>query len=303
MRRLLTSINEIWEYHRGIPLFEFVQENGSPWVKGEKRYIRLKDVSVRTTQIGNLALMPAFLQFMRILRGTHFEHEFKDLFSGSHIGLNAKDRVFLRQAQSKFYYVAKGIKDYRSYSEQIGAIYKGLLSNRLLGVRRSIKGGDRYSSPLRLMPLTLVSFNSGLYLLARNPDNPELPPKKYRVETLEKVECLDETFEYPSLFNPERYFGDSFGIYSGEEPENYEVRIALLTPDVEEYVRHRRWTNQDRYECKDGVSSISFVVKDLVEVTSWVLSFGDKVQVLAPRELRDAVREKLVRAQALYSER
>lgn len=296
MRRMLAGINEAWSYHRGMPLFEFIDNEGNPWTQGRPRFIRLKDTSVRTNQIANLALMPAFMQFMRILRGTQIENEFKELYNDSQVELTRKDRIFLKQAHNKFYYVAKGIKDYRGFSKQIGAIYQGLLNNRVLIVTRKSQFPDQPSITLRLRPLTLVNFNSGLYLLALNDKNPDEQPRKYRIETFEKAECSAETFIYPPLFDPEKYFADSFGIYSGKQGQEYTVRLAILTDSAEDYIRSRQWTRHDQYSSVDGKTVLSFRVCDLVEVTSWVLSFGDALKVLGPRELQKSVREKLLNA-------
>ena len=50
----------------------------------------------------------------------------------------------------------------------------------------------------------------------------------------------------------------------------------------------------------DGKLVLKFKVRDLTEVRSWVLGWGDKVTVLKPKVLRDEVTATVLRMSNLY---
>ena len=291
VRRLLKVLNSAWESERGELLFEFVNAAGTAWTQGEDRFIRLRDGAVRFAHTSNLAVIPAYMQLLRLLQGTFLEQDFQTLYDQGRQNLSKKERLYLDRSSRKFYNIIKGAKDYSQQSEQVKQVYKGLLQEKVLSVTR--RKSDGTEAKENLLPLSILLFQGGLYLLANSPDHPDARPKSYRLETLIEVICTRKKFRYPANFDPSAFFKDTFGIFQGESTKIYKVEIEILSPDVVEYLRARRWTANDEYIERAGKTSLRMQVNNLTEVASWVLSFGPSIRVVAPKELRDRVRTSL----------
>jgi len=71
----------------------------------------------------------------------------------------------------------------------------------------------------------------------------------------------------------------------------YDIKLRFL-PKVAENVAEVQWhSTQKAIRNADGSAIVEFRVDGLEEITWWTLGYGDQVQVLAPK----ALREKIVR--------
>jgi proteasome accessory factor B len=69
-----------------------------------------------------------------------------------------------------------------------------------------------------------------------------------------------------------------------------EVRLLFHDAPTAQRARENRWhPSQQAIERPDGRLELRFVVGGLLEITPWVLSWGEAVEVLAPPELRSRV--------------
>jgi predicted DNA-binding transcriptional regulator YafY len=89
---------------------------------------------------------------------------------------------------------------------------------------------------------------------------------------------------------------DAFGISQAKEP--WKVRL-LFAKEVATYVRERVWhPSQHLRERRDGRLEIRLETSGRKELTRWILSWMPHVKVLAPRQLRERVKQRLVQALA-----
>ncbi len=103
------------------------------------------------------------------------------------------------------------------------------------------------------------------------------------------------------LKSTEKYFvgGESFDLYDffgrawSMIPEGriYNIKLRFL-PMVANNVTEVQWhSTQKVRRNSDGSATIEFRVDGLREITWWILGYGDQVQVLAPKALRNKVLE------------
>lgn len=297
--KFLKAINDTWSLHSGNPLFEEVDEDGRPWERSRQRYLRLSDASLRGATAANLAIMPVFLQFLKMLKGTYLERDFASLYGDSARQLKDGERAFLKSTQKKFYYAAKGLKDYSRHSARIETLYNAILREKLIEVRRSKRDKTKVTSTLA--PLTVVLFNNGLYLVALDVERQDGAPLKFRIESFDTVKELAKGFKYPADYSPDLFLKDAFGLHH-ENGVEHVVELELLDPAIVDYVKGRRWSGCDEYfENAAGVPCLRFKTSSLVEVTSWVLGFGPSVRVAGPAKLRTEVAERAERLHQLYA--
>ncbi|WCT72595.1 WYL domain-containing protein [Sphingomonas naphthae] len=127
------------------------------------------------------------------------------------------------------------------------------------------------------------------YLVARDAaKGPKANLQHYRVEEIYKAELLDETFEIDPGFNLKKHAEKGFGSYESER-EFGEVAWRFK-PDAaaraRRYVFHPKQTTE---ELDDGSLIVRFEASGHLEMTWHLYSWGDSVEVLAPRALSDMV--------------
>lgn len=145
----------------------------------------------------------------------------------------------------------------------------------------------RGPGPRRVDPQGLVPRRGVLYLLAR-PEG-EAALRSYRLDRIEAVKGTGERFEPVEAEQLRAHFETRFGVHGGEaEP----VEI-WFDEEAAEFVREREWHASQRLEEReDGGVVLSLVVSGLVEVKSWVQSFGASATLLSPRWLADEIAEE-----------
>ena len=97
----------------------------------------------------------------------------------------------------------------------------------------------------------------------------------------------DEPFEIPHDFDGQKRLRDSW-IVTDEEP--VEVRLLFHDGPAARRARESRWHgSQQEIQRQDGKLELRFTVAGLLEILSWVLGWGDAVEILQPAELRSQV--------------
>ena len=77
------------------------------------------------------------------------------------------------------------------------------------------------------------------------------------------------------------------------------VRI-FFDEKVKRFVMRRKWHPKQQIKTVAGGVEFSTEVEGTLELESWVLSFGDKAEVLEPASLRDSIAKQLSQACARY---
>lgn len=123
----------------------------------------------------------------------------------------------------------------------------------------------------------------------------------FKIERIEAIESLPETYTVPSDFDANAYLGSSWGIVVEGEVKTIRLRIAReLARLMEETV----WHPSQRVERQaDGSALMTLEVADTVEFYSWVLGWADGVEVLSPDDVRTTVMEKAKATLAVYRNR
>lgn len=108
----------------------------------------------------------------------------------------------------------------------------------------------------------------------------------------------NDIFTVPNSFSAEDYLGSSFGIYSPEG--SHAVKIKFLNP-ISEYIAENVWHPSQEVEYHaDGSVTISFKLGNLIEISSWILSWGENAIAIAPDELRENLKCTAQKVAALY---
>jgi len=122
--------------------------------------------------------------------------------------------------------------------------------------------------------------------------------RTFKLERLERAHMLDETYDIPPDFDPDRYLETSWGIMHGEET----VEVVLqFSPQVASRVKESVWhPSQEIDDLKDGGCLFTVSVSEPKEMRPWIRSWGAEVEVLSPPVLRQAIAEEAAKMAAVY---
>ena len=125
------------------------------------------------------------------------------------------------------------------------------------------------------------------YLIAHDSYSQQV--RTFKVERIQSAELTAETYQPPSDFSLDARLQHAWGI---SDEDLVQVRLRFLNPAAARRANETRWhPSQVATENADGTVDLSFEVGGLLEITPWVLGWGDAVEVLAPGELRRRVAE------------
>lgn len=139
-----------------------------------------------------------------------------------------------------------------------------------------------------LDPLRLVFMARGWYLLARSHQHKEV--RTFKMDRVIRISPTDEVFDSDETFSEGRYFGKAWQMIP--EGRLYDVKLRFI-PEVAASVEEVSWhETQSTRRLEDDSLLFEAQVDGIREITAWILSYGDQVDVLGPQELRDHIRQK-----------
>lgn len=112
--------------------------------------------------------------------------------------------------------------------------------------------------------------------------------RSFALHRITAVRPTTDTFVIPTDFSPAKYFAGAFrSIVGGGPPQRVVLRFdAAVAP----YLRERSFhPSQSETSLPDGGLEVTMELSSLVEVRSWILSWGSMVRVIGPADLRRQV--------------
>ena len=141
-------------------------------------------------------------------------------------------------------------------------------------------------------PYALV-FRAGLWYLVGY-CHLRAAPRTFRVDRIEKLKSLSQSFQPPEKFDIHQYLENEF-----KNQPTVQARLKF-TPEAAHIVRSNRLIWESIQENKDGSMVVTMAAPDLNWLASMVLSFANLVTVLDPPELRALVQEWAMATAKLY---
>lgn len=250
------------------------------------------EVTVSPYELMSLYLAQSHLAY---LKGTPFVDDLESVIKKVEAGLPDKTRNHLERIVTTFAPLQRPARAYAAQNKLLDSIRKALLRQFTVVLRGYQKPGAERSKDYLVDPYVLVLYQYGLYLLGYSHRTGEI--RTFAVERIKNVEVTEDMFELPQSFSLAERFDQGFGLI--EEPPQ-EVKI-WISSDWAYFVKERRWhPTQALKPQKDGSVLLTMQCGGLDELTSWVLSFGPGVRVLAPQSLIDNVSSQLTLASKLY---
>jgi predicted DNA-binding transcriptional regulator YafY len=158
--------------------------------------------------------------------------------------------------------------------------------------------GKRLSKEVIVEPYFLEPSAAGFatYLIGYSRTHDQI--RTFKIERIVTAEKLPETFSIPPDADIDALLKSAWGIIFGEG-----IMVKLrFTRDVTWRVKESRWhPSQEVEDLADGGCTLTVSVASLMEIGRWVRSWGDRVEVLAPPELREELRHEALRLARTYA--
>jgi predicted DNA-binding transcriptional regulator YafY len=157
----------------------------------------------------------------------------------------------------------------------------------------------RMAEPQTLIvhPYYLKQYNNRWFLFCCNGDHTNL--SNYPLDRILSVKLAHVPYRDTDI-DFDEYFADMIGVSrrNGQEPEDVVLRFPK---DQYKYVSTKPWHwNQMVIEENDDFVTMQMHVIINYELEQKILSFGDYVEVVAPRSLRDRIKERMEKSLEKY---
>ncbi|MDE7180741.1 MAG: WYL domain-containing protein [Muribaculaceae bacterium] len=144
-------------------------------------------------------------------------------------------------------------------------------------------------------PYFVKRYKQRWYMIGRKEKGGDI--RTYALDRVKKMVTLADKFEMPEL-TPEPFFSNLIGITDSKAPVRT-VRI-LTTPRQAKYFRALPFHSTQEEEINDKYSIFSYRLKINYELVHELLSYGNALKVLEPRELVTMICDELRSTVALY---
>ncbi|GAM09861.1 HTH domain protein [Geobacter sp. OR-1] len=269
----------------------------SEWQNGQKSYrflTRFKDVPPVSFTLQELATMYFLRSQSEIFHGTPFAEELEGIFRKVRSVLPPRFAAHLERIAGAAIPLFQGRHDYTGHAETIKQVRDALVHQNRLTVSYRASGREHADTYL-VDPYTLAFYKGGLYLIAYAHNRGAF--RTFAMERISSVTMERERFELPDDYQPEGRLRDAFGIVAEDAMA---VRIRF-SPVVADSVKGRIWHPSQKFtDTKDGGVELTFSAGGKLEIASWVLSYGEHAEVLAPVELRDMLHRAVTGLSGIY---
>lgn len=278
-----------------------IEEEGHPLTHTEEPGERLWQLPLGYRGLPPLTLSPYELMSLQLARaelahldGTPFVEDLDNVLAKFRASLPAKTINHYDRIPQVFAPLPKPI---RSYSHK-AAIMRDLRKALLLQLTIEIdyrKPGSRTPQCYRVDPYALVLYQRGLYLAGLSWTAKQ--ERTFAVMRMETIRLTEERFELPDRYAGQSRFGPLFGLME-ERPRKVVLHVQA---NIAHLFQECQWhPTQRETPLRGGGLAVSFTAGGLEEIAWWVLSYGERVKVIAPVALVRLVTDKLAKALQRY---
>jgi len=174
-------------------------------------------------------------------------------------------------------------------------ISTGVVMRKRLNISHYHRGRDKHTAR-EISPQRLIHYRDNWYLDAWCHDRDAL--RSFAVDSIEAVELLDKETKSISNEALDAEFAGGYGIFSGKATQ---IATLKFSPTAARWVANETWHPEQKGDFdEEGFYILELPYSHLRELMMDILRHGREVEVLAPKELKDHVRDELDAARANY---
>ena len=188
------------------------------------------------------------------------------------------------------------VEDVPSAREYLAPAIEALRDNRRVRFDYHAFNRTLPTKDILFEPYFLKLFRQRWYVVGMHVEQKKL--KTYALDRISHLNLLTETFEPDGNTNPAEYFKDSFGIVVGQgDVKTVKIKAE---PRQAKYFRALPLHHSQQEFIHDEFSVFCLNLRLSDDFVEQLLSYGSRIEVLEPRELRVRIADELKTALALY---
>ncbi|MHC2584214.1 helix-turn-helix transcriptional regulator [Bradyrhizobium diazoefficiens] len=157
-------------------------------------------------------------------------------------------------------------------------------------------GGSKPGASREVVPYGII-FGRMNYLIGA--DAGATKPKHWRLDRIERLECLDEAATPPAEFDLAAFANTSFAYFEGEQED---VVLHVLPGGMEDFKNHRFHASQTVEAHPEGGVIVRFRASGMLELAWHLFTWGNKIEIVEPVSLRQQITTELRAALAHHEE-
>jgi hypothetical protein len=189
-----------------------------------------------------------------------------------------KDRIFFENVPSSHQFLT--------------TIIQAIRDNRKLKVRYQGYRMDQERT-FELDPYFIREFKRRWYLYGHKDYDKDTKPHMYALDRMMEVEILPDTFKMPEGLDAEAWFQSLYGVRKYDDMKPQQVLLKVYGKQVRYFRSLPLHSSQEEIETHKGYSIFAYNLAPDYDFKQDILSFGDSIEVLEPKELRIEFSEKI----------
>ena len=185
------------------------------------------------------------------------------------------DRIIFENVPSSHQFLTKLIQAIRD-NRKVRVTYKGYTMGQEM--------------TYGLEPYFIREFKRRWYLYAHKDYDKDHEPHMYALDRMSEMEILTETFEIPKDIVAEEWFSPLYGVRKYPDMKRERVVLKVYGKQVQFFRSLPLHHSQEEIESQEGFSIFTYHLAPDYDFRQDILSFGDKVEVLEPEELRNRIK-------------
>lgn len=188
-------------------------------------------------------------------------------------------------------------EDYRGL-EHISPLFNAILYKRALTIEyQDFKSAFQYE--LEFHPHHLKQYNSRWFVFGTDPDKPHLKVSNLALDRIKQMEDKDVPYRESNI-HWEDFFSDIIGVSKHDGPVE-EIKIVIKDEEQASYIRTKPLhQSQKQIRKTERGFETSIRVIPNYELKKLLLSFGERIEVLAPVSLRNTLAEAAKKMKEIY---
>lgn len=168
--------------------------------------------------------------------------------------------------------------------EFLADIVEAMRGNNVINI--TYQGFDKNKPNAVLVnPYCIKVFKLRWYLIAHNKELKCI--RTYALDRIKSLNITDKKFKYPESFSPQLYFKDCFGIIADQKIKTENILLKVHTEQCPYFKALPLHESQQILQFDDEFSLFAYRLKPTFDFIQELLSYGDAIEVLEPKSLRD----------------
>ena len=203
----------------------------------------------------------------------------------------------IEKLQDRIYIIEEALTDPVRVGDLFGKIIDAMKHNNRIKIwYYTVSRGTE--SERVVDPYGLVCKRQNWYLVGYC--HKSLEVRTFRVDQIkDSYRYTHDTFVYPENFSLKEHMGQAWGVIRDNHGCRVKLRFKATVVHMAKTITYHPSQRIDE-ELYDGSVIVSYEVCGLAELTSWIIQWGDNVEVLEPQDLRERVRETALRIARMY---